>query len=99
MMSERLGRDLCAAGGLWLAMLPSSASAQAQDELGVEVRVGLHVPRELITGLDEGLRAWDVRVVEQRVDSSCAPMLARADVRAAVSLNWEAGGAVLICFS
>jgi hypothetical protein len=93
------GRQLRAAGVLWLVM-PSAVLAQAQDAPGVEVRVGLEAPpRELIAGLDAGLRAWNVHVTEQPVESSCGPMVARADIRASVSLAWEEGGLILICFS
>jgi hypothetical protein len=93
-----LGRHGCAAGVLVLAMLSSSAPAQAQSE-GVEVRIGFEASRELISGLDAGLRAWNVRTSEQWVESTCAPIVARTDIRASVSLNWETGGPMLICFS
>jgi hypothetical protein len=99
MMSRRLGREICAASVLWLAMLASPAPAGAQDERGVEVRVGSEAPRELLAGLDAGLRAWKVRVMEEPAESTCAPIAARIDIRASVSLDWEAGGAMLICFS
>ena len=99
MIRERLGRDTRAAGVLWLAMLSSSALAQAQHERGVEVRVGLGAPRELVASLGAGLRAWNVRVMEQSIESTCTPVVARTDIHASVSLHWDAGRPMLICFS
>jgi hypothetical protein len=100
MIPERFGRTARAVATVWLATLSSAVLAEPGDERGVEVRVGLEAPpRELIAGLNAGLRAWDVRVLEQWVERSCAPIVARTDIRASVSLNWDVGGPVSICFS